>query len=53
MVWANSTSRNCWRRDFDPRQKGGDDIGKTRVGKGMKLEVVLAEQDLPVPALSK
>ena len=40
--------RAIGRRDLHPRQKRGDHVGKTKVGKGMKLEVVyLRQRDCP------
>jgi transposase len=36
------------RRDVRPWEKGGDEIGKTKCGKGMKLEVVTDARGIPL-----
>src|SRR5262245_30074677 len=42
-----SEGTSC-RRYLHPRQKRGAQIGKTRVGKGMKLEIVVDASGLPL-----
>src|SRR5437868_1891806 len=36
------------RRHLHPRKKRGDEVGKTKVGKGMKLQVVVERSGLPL-----
>jgi len=33
---------------FIPHKKGGADVGKTKAGKGMKLEIVVDASGLPL-----
>src|ERR1051326_356000 len=40
--------RVACRRDIHSRKNGGADVGKTKVGKGMKLEVVVDASGLPL-----
>src|ERR1700758_2568095 len=45
QVGFRGVTRGC---HVHPRKKRGDDIGKTKVGKGMKLEIVVDHSGLPL-----
>ena len=47
---ANQLDRGHWRRDVFARKKRGDDVGKTKKGKGTKIMLLIDSKGTPLAA---